>query len=71
MGDEHSVGQEVAQPALRPTVHNEVGHEMQVCARVDVVRDTGGDGGQDIAGAYATLVEPCEEPILSIMPSCA
>jgi hypothetical protein len=63
MGDEHSVWQEVAQPALRPTMDNELGHEMQVRARVDVVRDAGGDDGEDGAGALTAEVEPGEEPI--------
>jgi len=63
MRDEHSIGQEVAQAALRPAMHNEHGHEMQVRARVDVVRDAGGDDGEDGSGALTAEVEPGKEPI--------
>src|ERR1700733_3881307 len=63
MRDEHSIGEEVAQAALRPAMHNEHGHEMQVRARVDVVRDAGGDDGEDGSGALTAEVEPGKEPI--------
>ena len=60
---EHAVGQQLAQLRLRPAVHDELRDEMQVGARVDVVRDAGADDRQDRRGALAAEVEPGEEPV--------
>lgn len=38
---------------------------MQVGARVEIVRDAGGDDGEDGSGALAAGVEPSEEPIFA------
>src|SRR5438128_9894962 len=37
---------------------------MEICTRVDVVRDGGGDDRQDARRAFAAEIEPCEEPVL-------
>jgi hypothetical protein len=42
---EHSVGQQVTELGLGPSVHDAVNHAVQIGARVDVVRDAGGDDG--------------------------
>jgi hypothetical protein len=60
---EHSVWQQVTQLRLRPSVHNAVNDQVQVGARVDVVRDACGDDREDIARALGAFVEPREEPI--------
>jgi hypothetical protein len=60
---EHSVGQQVTELSLWPSVHNAVNDAVQVGARVDVVRDARGDNRQDIARALAAFVEPREKPI--------
>jgi hypothetical protein len=51
-------------------MHDELGHEMQVGARVDVVRDACGDDPAD-ARALAALIEPGEGPIFSIVANGA
>lgn len=38
---------------------------MQISARVDVVRNAGGDDSKDCGGALAAPVEPGKEPVLS------
>ena len=65
MREEHAIGQQLAEPCLRPSVHDAPNDEMKISARVDVVRNTRGNDGQDMAGALAALVEPREEPILA------
>jgi hypothetical protein len=52
--------------AWGPSVHDAMNDEMQVGARVDVVRDARRDDGQDIAGALSPFIEPSEEPIATI-----
>jgi hypothetical protein len=60
---ENSVGQQVTDLGLRPSVHNAVDDAVQVGARVEVVRDARGDNRQDIAGTLAAFIEPREEPV--------
>ncbi len=48
-----------------PALDDELGDEVEVGARVDVVRDAGGDDGEDRGGALAADVEPGEEPVLA------
>lgn len=43
VGDKHAVGQELTKLCLRPSVHDAVNDLVQIRARVDVMRDTGGD----------------------------
>jgi hypothetical protein len=56
MRSEHAVGQEVSELCLRPTVNNAVNDAMEIRPRVDVVRDTGRDDREDVAGAHAAFV---------------
>jgi len=42
---------------------------MQVGARVDVVRNAGGDDREDMSGALPAFIEPRKEPILTAMES--
>jgi hypothetical protein len=49
---------------LRPALHDEFGDEVQVGARVDVVRDARGDDTQYRRGALSALVHPGEKPVL-------
>jgi len=65
MRREHSVRQEVTQPSVRPAVHDAARDEVQIGARVDVVRDAGADDGQNIGRAGAAEIEPGEKPIAS------
>jgi hypothetical protein len=60
---EHSVGQQVTQLGLGPSVHNAVNDTVQVRAWADVVRDARGDDGQDISAPFAAFVEPREQPV--------
>lgn len=60
MSGEHAVRQEAAELSLRPSVHDGVNDLVQVRARIDVVRDAGCDDREDVAGALAAVVEPCE-----------
>ena len=60
---EHAIGQEIAEIFLREAVHDELGHEVQIGARIDLVSDAGGDDAEDSCGALATDVAPGEEPI--------
>src|ERR1041384_6262843 len=46
-------------------MHNELGDEVQVGTRVELVRDAGGNDGEDGSGAFAAAVEPGEEPIFA------
>lgn len=46
-------------------MHNELGHEVQVGTRVELVRNAGGNDGEDGGGAFAAAVEPGEEPIFA------
>jgi len=57
--------QEVTQPSVRPAVHDAARDEVQIGARVDVVRDAGADDGQNIGRAGAAEIEPGEKPIAS------
>ncbi len=66
---EDAIGQEVAQLRLRPIVNDELGDQVQVGARIDVVRDASGDDGEDGCGALSAEVEPGEEPIPGVMGS--
>jgi hypothetical protein len=63
MRSKHSVRQKVTKFGVRPSMHDALNDAMQVGTRVDVMCDAGGDDGQDIAGALASFVKPCEEPI--------
>jgi hypothetical protein len=45
-GDEHSFGQELAELGAGPSMDDVVNDLVQAPARVDVVRDAGGDDGQ-------------------------
>src|SRR4029077_7485226 len=38
---------------------------VQVCARVDVVRDARGDDRENVGRAFSAAVEPGEEPVLA------
>jgi hypothetical protein len=64
MRGEHAIGQELAELLLWPTVHDELGHEVEVRARIDVVRDARRDNAEDRGGALSAAVEPGEEPVL-------
>ena len=46
-------------------MHDELGHEVQVGARIEIVRDAGGDDAEDGRGALAADVAPGEEPIFA------
>lgn len=59
------IGQQVAELGVRPALNDESGDQVQVGARVDVMRDAGGDDGEDGSGAFAADVEPGEEPVLA------
>src|SRR5260221_4289893 len=63
MRGEHAVGQELAEPVVRPTLHDEFRREVEVCTWVDVMRDAGRDDAEDRRRPLAAVVEPCEEPI--------
>jgi hypothetical protein len=65
VSSEHAIGQEVAELFLRESVHDELGHEVQVGARIDLMSDAGGDDAKDGSGALAANVEPGEEPIVA------
>ncbi len=65
MSAAHPVGQQIAEFRLRPAVHDELGDEMEVGARIDVVRDAARDNRQDRGRSLATDVEPGKQPILS------
>lgn len=45
----HAVGQEVSELCLRPPMNNAVNDAMEICARVDVVRDARRDDREDVA----------------------
>lgn len=64
MRAEHAVGQELAQLGVRPPLHDELRHEMEVCARIDVVRDASRDDAEDRSCPLASVIEPSEEPVL-------
>ncbi len=64
MSREHAIGQEVAEIFLREAVHDELGHEVQIGARIDIVRDAGGDDAEDGRGALAADIAPREEQFL-------
>ena len=65
MDGDDPIGQELAELPLRPAADDEARDQMEVCARVDVVRDAGRDDRQDRGGALATDVEPGEQPVLA------
>ena len=65
MGSENSIGQELAKIPLRPAIYDELGHEVQVGAWIDIVSDAGGDDAEDGCGTLAADVEPGEEPIFA------
>lgn len=65
MAREHAIGQKVAQLRLRPAWHDELRDDVQVRARVDVVRDAGRDDREDVCGPLAADVERGEEPVAS------
>jgi len=65
MRGEDAIGKEVANVRLRPSVDDESRDEMQVGARVDVVRNGGRDDREDVRGALSAVVEPGEEPVPS------
>jgi len=65
MSREHAIGQEVAEIFLREAVHDELGYEVQIGARIDLVSDACGDDAEDSCGALATDVAPREEPIFA------
>lgn len=65
MSDQHAIGQEVTELRLRPPSHDELGHEVQVSARVDVVCDARGDDREDIPSAFSAFIEPSKEPVFS------
>ena len=69
MRDEHSVWEQLAEPVLRPPVHNAVNDLVKVRSRVDVVGDACGNDREDCGGALPAVVAPREEPIPSIMAS--
>ncbi len=50
---------------VREAMHNELRHEVQVGARIDIVRDAGGDDAEDGRGALAADIAPREEPIFA------
>jgi hypothetical protein len=60
---EHAIWEEFAELALRPALQDEFGDEVQVGARINVVRDARGDDTQDRRGAFSTFVHPSEEPV--------
>ena len=45
-----SIGQEIARACLRPAVDDELRHEMEVSARIDLMGNTRGDDRQDCGG---------------------
>lgn len=63
VGDD-PIGQEIAQLFLRPALNDELRDEVQVGARVHVVRDARGDDRQDGGDPLAAIVEPGEQPVL-------
>jgi hypothetical protein len=48
---------EIADLIVRPSVNDALCHEMQVCARIDVMRDAGGDDAEDGRGTLATMIQ--------------
>lgn len=58
-----TVGEEIAEPSLRPAVDEHRGDEVQIGARVDLVRDTGPDDREDLGGSFPAEVLSGEEPI--------
>jgi len=60
VGGDDAIGQKVAQLRLRPAVDDELGDQVKIGARIDVVRDASGDDAQDGSGAFATEIEPGE-----------
>jgi hypothetical protein len=58
MRSEHSIGQEV----LRPTF--ELGHQVEIGTRVDVMRNASRNDREDGGGALGAEVEPREQPIM-------
>ena len=58
MDTENSIGQELAKIPLRPAIYDELSHEVQVGARIDIVSDAGGDDAEDGCGASAARPHP-------------
>lgn len=60
-----AIRQQVAELGVRPSLDDEPRDKMQVGARVDLVRNAGGDHRENGSGAFAAVVEPGEEPVLT------
>ena len=58
-----SIGEQVSELGLGPSVDDEPGDEVEIGSRVDVVCDAGSDDGQDVGGALAAEVLPGKEPV--------
>lgn len=65
MSESDAIGEQVAEIFLRSTMDDELGDEVQVGSRIEVVRDTGSDDREDRGSALATRIEPGEEPVFS------
>jgi hypothetical protein len=65
MRGEDTIGEQIADVCLRPAVHDAPRDEMEIGARVHVVRDRGCDDREDVRGAFPSVVEPSEEPVPS------
>jgi hypothetical protein len=57
--------EQVAEPVLRPSVHDAVDDLVRVGAQVNVVSDARCDNRENIPDALAAVVEPGEKPVAS------
>jgi hypothetical protein len=60
-----AIGQQVAELRVGPSLEDELHDEVQIGARLDVVRDARGDDREDVRRALAADVAPREEPVLA------
>ena len=59
-----AVGEQLAEAGVGKTVDNELGHDMQVGARVDAMRDARADDREDRGGAFAPEIACGKKPVL-------
>ena len=64
VGEKPSIGQEVSQPRLRPSVHDKTSNPMQIGTRIHIVSNTRCYDREDMPCPLPTFIEPREEPIL-------
>lgn len=65
MSVEHAVRQQVAQARLRPAIDDASDDEMEVGARIHIVRDRRCDHGEDLRRTMTALIAPREEPVFA------